>query len=121
MKVLSLNQALKLWGLAIVSAGLLYASGYLVDYLTASTTTSLALRWLGVVVAVVSVVPWLVFIAWTLSAVDDYHRHVVLVGTALAFVGELLVRIGFNVMQAARLLSWSTPLTEIPIPMIVWL
>ena len=33
MKVIPLNQALKLWGLAIASAGLLYASGYLVDYL----------------------------------------------------------------------------------------
>ena len=121
MKVVSLNQALKLWGWAIASAGLLYASGYLVDYLTASTTTSLGLRWLGVLVAVVSTVPWLLFIAWTVVMMDEYHRHVALVGTAVAFVGELLVHIGFNVMQDARLVSWSMHLQEIPVAMIVWL
>ena len=121
MKVIPLNQALKLWGLAIASAGLLYASGYLVDYLTASTTTSLGLRWLGVLVAVGSVVPWLLFVAWTLSMMDEYHRHVTLVGTAVAFLGELLVHIGFNVMQDARLVSWSTHLQEIPLAMVVWL
>jgi len=121
MKVIPLNQALKLWGLAIASAGLLYASGYIVDYLTASTTTSLGLRWLGVLVAVGSIVPWLLFIAWTLSVLDEYHRHVALVGTAMAFVGELLAHIGFNVMQDARLVSWSTHLQEIPLAMVVWL
>ena len=119
MKVIPLNQALKLLVLAIASAGLLYASGYLVDYLTAST--SLGLRWLGVFVAVGSVVPWLLFIAWMVSTMDEYHRHVALVGTAVAFVGELLVHIGFNVMQDARLVSWSTHLQEIPVAMIVWL
>ena len=121
MKVVSLNQALKLWGLAIASAGLLYAGGYLVGYLTAATTTSLGLRWLGVLVAVVSTVPWLLFIAWMVSMMDEYHRHVALVGTAVAFVGELLVHIGFNVMQDARLVSWSSHLQEIPVAMIVWL
>jgi len=121
MKVIPLNQALKLWGLAIASAGLLYASGYLVDYLTASTTTSLGLRWLGVLVAVGSVVPWLLFVAWTLSMMDEYHRHVALVGTAVAFVGELLAHISFNVMQDARLVSWSTHLQELPVAAVVWL
>ena len=121
MKVVSLNQALKLWGWAIASAGLLYASGYLVDYLTASTTTSLGLRWLGVLVAVVSTVPWLLFIAWTVLMMDEYHRHVALVGTAVAFVGELVVHIGFNVMQDARLVSWSTHLQELTVAAIVWL
>lgn len=121
MKVVSLNQALKLWGLAIASAGLLYASGYLVDYLTASTTTSLGLRWLGVLVAVGSVVPWLLFIAWMVSTMDEYQRHVALVGAAVAFVGELLVHIGFNVMQDARLVSWSSHLQELPVAGVVWL
>jgi len=121
MKVIPLNQALKLWGLAIASAGLLYASGYLVDYLTASTTTSLGLRWLGVFVAVGGTLPWLLFIAWMVSAMDEYHRHVTLVGTAVAFVGELLVHIGFNVMQDARLVSWSTHLQELPVAAVVWL
>lgn len=121
MKVVSLNQALKLWGLAIASAGVLYASGYLVDHLTASTTTSLWLRWLGVLVAVGSTGPWLLFTAWTVSMLDEYQRHVTLVGTAVAFVGELLVHIGFNVMQDARLVSWSTHLQELPVAAIVWL
>ena len=49
------------------------------------------------------------------STIDEYHRHVVLVGAAVAFVGELLVHIGFNVMQDARLVSWSTHLQEIPV------
>jgi hypothetical protein len=121
MKVVSLNQSLKLSGFAIVSAGLLYASGYLVDYLTSSTTTSLWLRWLGVLVAVGSTVPWLLFIAWMVSTMDEYQRHVTVVGTAVAFVGELLVHIGFNVMQAASLVSWSTHLQELPVAGIVWL
>ncbi len=121
MKVVSLNTALKLWGWAIASAGLLYASGYLVDSLTASTTASLALRWVAVFVAVGGLLPWLLFIAWVVSATDEYHRHVALVGTAIAFVGELLVHIGFNVMQDARIVSWSTHLQETPVAMIVWL
>jgi hypothetical protein len=64
---------------------------------------------------------WLLFVAWVVSAADEYHRHVALVGTALAFVGELLVHIGFNVLQDARILSWSVHVQEIPVAMIVWL
>jgi len=119
-KVLTFNQALKLWVLAIVSAGLLYSGGYLSDWLISPPTASIWMRWLGVAVAVGSIVPWLFFIAWALSTADEYHRHVVLVGTAMAFVGELLAHIGFNVMQDARIVSWSTHLQEIPVAMILW-
>jgi hypothetical protein len=120
MKVVSLNQALKLWGLAIASAGLLYASGFLVDHLTADGSSP-ALRWLGVGVAVGSIVPWVFFIWWTIAQLDEYHRHVVLVGSAIAFVGELLAHIGFNVMQDAHIVSWSMHVQEIPLAMAVWL
>ena len=119
MKVMSLNQALKLWGLAIGSAVLINVSGFLVDPLIADGN-SLWLRWLGVVVAVGSVVPWVLFMWWMISHVDEYHRHVALVGTAIAFVGEGLAHIGFNVMQDARIVSWSMHLQEIPVAMIVW-
>ena len=71
---------------------------------------------------IIAFIGWVVlFVAWMVSMVDEYQRHVALVGTAVAFVGELLVHIGFNVMQDARLVSWSTHLQEIPVAMIVWL
>jgi hypothetical protein len=119
MKVMTLSQALKLWGLAIGSAVLLNVSGYLVDPLI-TDGNSLWLRWLGVIVGVGSVVPWALFMWWMIGHVDEYHRHVALVGTAIAFVCEMLAHIGFNVMQDAHIVSSSVHLQEIPVAMIVW-
>ena len=53
--------------------------------------------------------------------IDEYHRHVVLVGTAIAFVAELLVHVAFSVMRDARLVEPNTHLVELPVTMIIWI
>jgi len=119
--VVSLSQALKVWGLTILAVVLMLYGGRLSDSLIASPTATAGLRWLGVVVAAACLLPWIAFVAWSLSMIDEYHRHVVLVGTAIAFVAELLVHVAFSVMRDARLVEPNTHLVELPVTMIIWI
>lgn len=119
-KVVSLDSALKLWGLGLVAVVLMYFGGRFSDSLAASQTISLSLRWLAVAVAVLCMIPWLGFIAWSISLTDEYFRHVTMVGTAAAFIVNALVHVAFNAMQSAGLVSWSSHLLELPVGMIVW-
>ena len=119
-KVLSINQALKIWGFAIVAVAAMYYGGQASDSIAANQSASLAMRWLAVALAVACMLPWLGFIGWSVSMADEYYRHVALAGTAAAFVVDILVHVAFNVMQAARMVSWSDHLLELPAAMIVW-
>ena len=119
-KVLSLRQALKVWTAMILSAVLLYMGGELSDFLVAEPAST-ASRWLGAIVAAGSIVPWVFLIAWGVGAADEYHRQIALVGTALAFVLDLLVHVFFNVLQDARLVGWTSHLVELPTAIIVWM
>jgi hypothetical protein len=65
-------------------------------------------------------IPWLGFIAWSISLTDEYFRHVTMVGTAAAFIVNALVHVAFNAMQSAGLVSWGLHLLELPVGMIVW-
>ena len=74
----------------------------------------------GVAVAVVRLVPWLGFIITSLALADEYHRRIVLVGTAVAFVVGLLLHVAFNVIVDAHLVSPTFSLAELPVAMGVW-
>jgi hypothetical protein len=121
MKVVSLDKALKLWGFALAAVIVMYFGGQFSESLAANQTASLFLKWTAVAIGVACMIPWLGFIAWSISLVDEYHRHVALVGTAAAFIVNALVHVAFNVMQSARLVSWSSHLLELPVGMFVWI
>lgn len=120
MKVVSLDKALKLWGLGLVAVVVMYFGGKFGDSIGATETASLVLKWTAVVVAAACMIPWLWFIAWSISLTDEYFRRVALVGTAVAFIVNALVHVGYNTMQSARLVSWGSHLLEVPVAMLVW-
>jgi len=117
-KALPLQQALKYFLLLILAMVVLYGGGAVSGHFVASP--SAGLRWLGVAVAVVSLVPWLGFIVTSLALADEYHRRIVLVGTAVAFVVGLLLHVAFNVIVDAHLVSPTFSLAELPVAMGVW-
>ena len=117
-KALPLLQALKYFLLLILAMVVLYGGGTVSDHFVASP--SAGLRWLGVAVAVVSLLPWLGFLITSLALADEYHRRIVLVGTAVAFVVGLLVHVAFNVIVDAHLVSPTLSLAELPVAMGVW-
>jgi hypothetical protein len=120
MKVVSLDKALKLWGLGLVAVVVMYFGGKFSDSIGANETTSLAVRWTAVAISVGCMIPWLWFIAWSISLTDEYFRHVAVVGTAVAFVVDVLVHVAYTTMQSARLVSWTSHLLELPVGMLVW-
>jgi hypothetical protein len=120
MKVVSLDKALKLWGLGLVAVVVMYFGGQFSESIAGGHGSSALLKWTAVAIAVACMIPWLLFIAWTVSLVDEYHRHVALIGTAAAFVVDALVHVAFNVMQTAQIVSWSSHLLELPVGMLVW-
>lgn len=117
-RALPLQQALKYFLLLILAMVVLYAGSAATDHLVASPSTGL--RWLGVAVAIVSLVPWLGFVIASLSLTDEYHRRIVLVGTAVAFVVDLLVHVAFGVIVDAHLVGPGFYLAELPVAMGVW-
>jgi len=118
-KVLTLKQALKVWGWMILSAVLLLKGGTLSDSLVASTSP--ATRWLGVGVAALSQVPWIVLVAWGFTVADEYERHIGLVATAIAFVGYVLLYVSFAAIQNAHLVDEHFYLPYLPVAGIMWL
>jgi hypothetical protein len=118
-KVLTLKQGLKVWGWMILAAALLLKGGSLSDSLVASN--SVGTRWLGVGVAALSQVPWIVLVAWGFSVADEYERHIGLVATAIAFVGYVLLYLTFAVIQNAHLVDEHFYLPYLPVAGIMWL
>ena len=103
-KVIPLRQALIGWTVTIASVVWLLFAGRWSDALVHSSHRSASTGWLAVGLAVLSVVPWIYCIAWAVAAADEYVRHIVLVGTALAFLIDLLAHIALNVMVDAQIL-----------------
>jgi hypothetical protein len=118
-KVVSLQQALKFFLWVILVLVVVTGGSSLSDHLVANQ--SARLRWLGVAVAVVSLLPWLGFIIASLSRADEYHRRIVLVGTAVAFVVDLLVHMAFNLIVNAHLVSPTSYLPALPVATGIWL
>jgi hypothetical protein len=120
-KVIPLRQAAVGLITLIASAVLLYFGQQWPNALLHSSTPSSGSRWLAVAIAVISIVPWIYCIAWAIAAADEFVQHVALVGTALAFVVDLLVHIAFNVMMDARLLAPDSYLPEIGVAICCWI
>jgi hypothetical protein len=118
-KVLTLKQALKVWIWMILAAILLFKGGNLSDTLVGSNRV--AIRWLGVGVAALSQVPWIVLVAWGFSVADEYERHIGLVATAIAFVGYVLLYVTFAVIQNAHLVGEHFYLPYLPVAGLMWL
>src|SRR5262245_57243052 len=118
-KVLSLKQALKVWTWTILGAIALLKGGSLSDSLVASQHAST--RWLGVAVAALSQVPWIVLVAWGFSIADEYQRQIGLVSTAIAFVGYVLLYVTFAVIQNAHLIDENFYLPYVPVAGLMWL
>jgi hypothetical protein len=83
----------------------LFFAGRWSEALLHSPGHSAGAGWLAVALAVLGVVPWMYYIAWAVALGDEYVRHVVLVGTSLAFVVAILAHIAFNTMVDARFVA----------------
>jgi hypothetical protein len=119
--MLSLTQALKVWGATIVSAALFIFGSRLSDMLIANPAASPAVRWAAVAVAAGSILPWALLTMWLFGTTDEFVRHIVLVGTAIAFVSGVVVHIAYGVMVDAHLIGPNTYLPELGVAMLLWL
>jgi len=118
-KVIPLRQALIGMLAMLASLAVLFFGNRWSDTLLHSSGPPGA-RWLGVALAVVSIVPWIYCLAWGVAAGDEYVQHIALVGTALAFVLDLLAHVAFNTMVDARLLAPSSYLPELAAAIACW-
>lgn len=120
-KVIPLQQALKLWFATIGSVVFVFFGGRLSDFLVSDPTASALVRWVGVLVAVVAVVPWVVVIAWTVSVTDEYYRQMTLVGTSVAFVLDLMAHIAYWAMIDAGLVRGGMGMHEFGVAACAWI
>ena len=120
-KVVPLRQALLFWFATIVAVVFLYYGGRLSDFLISDVHASAPVRWSGVLVGVLTVVPWLLIVILSLSAVDEYYHRVVLVGTAVAFVLDLMLHIGLDIARDAQLLDRGLYPPEVVSAAITWI
>jgi hypothetical protein len=120
-KVLSLKQALKGWLFMAAAVVAILFGSQLAERLMRDPGASAEMRWLGVFIAVVATIPWLFVIVRAIGNGDEYVRQVALVGTAFAFVVDLLVHIAYSAAQDARFVSWGRHLLPLPMAMGVWL
>jgi hypothetical protein len=109
-KVISLNRALVYGLFFLLSLVALGGGPRLSGHLLASPSPTM--RWIGVSVAVGYPLPWIVLVILGIGTWDEFQRHVALVGTALAFVMELLFYTAFYAMQDARLIG---PSMKVPL------
>ena len=86
-----------------------------------SPTHSVAASWLAVALAVLGVVPWIYCVAWSIAAADEYVRHVFLVGTALAFIVDLVAHVAFSTMVDAHILARDAYVPEVVLAIGAWL
>jgi len=120
-KVIPLRQALLFWVATIGAVTFLYYGGHLSDFLISDVHSSALVRWAGVFVGVLTIIPWLLIVILTLSTVDEYYHRVVLVGTAVAFVLDLLLHVGLDVAKDAQLLDRSLYPPELVSGAITWI
>jgi hypothetical protein len=102
-KVIPLDRALRYGVYFLLALIALGGGSWLSGHLIANPST--AMRWVGVVVAVASPLPWLALVLLGIGTWDEFQRHIALVGTAVAFVVECLFYTALHVMQDAGLIS----------------
>jgi hypothetical protein len=59
-------------------------------------------------------------VAWGVSTADEFHRYVALVGTAIAFAADVILRSAIAVMHDTRLIAPQTDLSPVPTAMALW-
>ena len=119
-KVMSLRQALKMWGFILATLVLLFVAGQITDGVVNDPHASTGARWGSVLLTVVSLIPWVLVIAWSVSVADEFHRYVALVGTAIAFAADVVLRSGVDVMHHAHLIAPTTNLSPLPTAIGLW-
>jgi hypothetical protein len=117
-KVIPLDRAFKYGLLFLLSLVVLGGGPYLSDHLLASPST--AIRWWGVIVAVACPIPWLALVLMGIGTWDEFQRHIALVGTAVAFVGELLFFMAFHAMQDAKLIGPNVYVPHLVATVLIW-
>ena len=120
-KVLTPQQAVKGWLIILLALASMLGGGAISDKLIADSTAPAIMRWFGVTVAVLAIVPWLLIMIWGIGAGDEFVRQIALVGTAIAFVGDLLVHIGVAVARDAALISATFDPPPLPLAMALWI
>ena len=120
-KVLTYKQALKLWLWSILAAVAILAGGHISDALLEGTNPSLLARWMSVAAATLSAIPWILLVGWGISAADEYQRQIALVGTAIAFVANILLYTALGVMRDARIVGETTFIPYLPAAVVLWI
>lgn len=118
-KVIPLDRAFRYLLLFLLSLVALGGGPRLSEHLFASS--SLAMRWLGVVVSVASPLPWLALVILGMGLWDEFQRHIALVGTAIAFVVELLFYMTFYALKSARLLGPAVYVPYLMATLFIWI
>jgi hypothetical protein len=120
-KVVPLNRLLKVLIFTLVAMACLILGATVSDSLFARPDASLSMKWVGVLVGTLSIVPWMVTVLWGISVGDEFVRRIALVGTAVAFAIDLVVHVAFNLLQDAKIVSWSTHLPAVPLAILLWM
>jgi hypothetical protein len=119
-KVVPLNRLLKVLFYFLLAMACFVLGVEVSDRILARPDASLMLRWFAVVLGTVSIVPWMLTVLWSVGAGDEYVRRIALVGTAVAFAGDLLLHVAFNLLQDAKIIGWDTHLQPVAAAMVLW-
>lgn len=120
-RLLTLSDLVRLIVWMVIAVACLAGGPLVATWLLHRGAPALWVRWLAVVVSVASVAPWLALIVWGVRRADEYYRQVLLVGTAWAFVGILLLDTAFEFMREAGLVAWQARLLHWPAGIALWL
>jgi hypothetical protein len=119
-KVIPLERAVKLFFITLVALLAMLGGSELSDRLISNHAASVSARWFGVTVAVLAVVPWVIMMVWAVGVGDEFIRQVALAGTAVAFVGNFLVKVGIAAARDAALVSATFDLPPLQLALGLW-
>ncbi|MEP6765658.1 MAG: hypothetical protein ABJB66_15185 [Gemmatimonadaceae bacterium] len=120
-KAIPVKQAARFWLFTVIAAVVLYYGYTISDYLIFNPTSSTAMKWLGVAMAPIAILPWLFVLVVSLSVVDEYYRRVVMVGTSVAFVLDIMFHMAFGAAVQAHVVSQSYYILELGAGIVSWL
>src|SRR4051794_33986905 len=118
-KSLTLEQAGKVFIWFIGSTALLFLGPRWAEQMIFDPQASPSIRYLGVALSVLSLVPWLAYAGWGLSIADEYNRKTLVTGTAVSFALAIVFSIAGQLVADAHLIA--APLTiNLPIGFLLW-
>ena len=107
------------WWVGAVAA--LAAGPFVALWLLSGPAPALWLRWLAVAVSLLSFIPWVTLLLWGVRRADEYQRQIFLVGTAFAFLGDVLLSTAIEFMKKGQLIGPSIDIPQWPIAIVLWL